>query len=208
MKILLFVEGDTEFKALPKFINKIIESKLGRTIEIEPVNFKGKNNLIKEASKKAATHLGLDLANEISAIVSLLDLYEAFDFSGMTTIDQKFTHAKSKMETAVGNPKFVQFFAVHETEAWLLSDPKIFPATIKSEITEKSPKPEEVNFDLPPSKLLDKLYREKLSPKGRIEKYKKTLYGTDLFSRLDPEVVYQKCPYFKEMIDYIVHIAV
>ncbi len=42
---------------------------------------------------------------------------------------------------------------------------------------------------------------------GRPAKYKKVGDGLELFSKLDPEIVYKKCPYFKKMIDYIVMLA-
>jgi hypothetical protein len=81
MKILLFVEGRTEYAALPALFQKTLINRFDCRIEIEPINFQGKNKLISEARKKVEHRLDLDKTGEIAAIVSLLDLYEAFEIS-------------------------------------------------------------------------------------------------------------------------------
>ena len=43
--------------------------------------------------------------------------------------------------------KFRLFFAVHEFEAWLLSQPDIFPREIKNALQNRIAQPEQVNFD-------------------------------------------------------------
>lgn len=94
------------------------------------------------------------------------------------------------------------FFAVHEVEAWILSQPDLLPLSVSGSIAKRLAKPEEVDFDQPPAKLLKQPYlREK---KGE---YKKTVDGEQLFSHLDPEVVLDKCPYFKEMMEEILTLA-
>ncbi|MGH9843129.1 MAG: hypothetical protein ACREEM_30695 [Blastocatellia bacterium] len=37
--------------------------------------------------------------------------------------------------------------------------------------------------------------------------YKKVAYGQDLFSRLDPNIVRGKCPYFKRLCDDLVELS-
>jgi len=106
------------------------------------------------------------------------------------------------MERKVDHPKFHQFFAVHETEAWLLSEPKIFPTAVKSALPAGTALPESVNFDEPPAKLLDRLYRSKLK-----QTYKKTTHGKQLFDKLDPVQAYAKCPRLKEMLDEMLEMA-
>lgn len=161
MKILLFTEGHTEYKALPEFINRILEKLINKSIKIDAVNFGSKDNLINDSPKKVKWHLERDIQNEIIAIISIIDLYRAFDtpeYEALADIEQKYDYVKNKIESSVNNPKFAHFSSVHEVEAWLLSDPEIFPAAIRAYISEKSQKPEDVNFDQPPAKLLDRLY--------------------------------------------------
>ena len=102
----------------------------------------------------------------------------------------------------VGQPNFRQFFAVHETEAWLLSASGIFPPEVKKALPPKIATPEAVNFDLPPAKLLDKLYKEKLK-----RSYKKVTDGAELFAQLDPVTAYNRCPYLKLMLDDMLLLA-
>jgi len=54
--------------------------------------------------------------------------------------------------------------------------------------------PEEVN--LPPAKLLERLYKQHTK-----RRYKKVIYGRELFSQLDPNLAYSKCPTFKALLD-------
>jgi hypothetical protein len=54
------------------------------------------------------------------------------------------------------------FFAVHELEGWLFSNPDIFPNEVRKAVAGKSIQPEKVNFDEPPAKHLDKIYNQRL----------------------------------------------
>ena len=65
------------------------------------------------------------------------------------------------MEGEVNHPKFRQHFAVHETEAWLLSGPEHFAAEIQKAFPAKIAQPETVKFNEPPAKLLDRLHETK-----------------------------------------------
>ena len=58
---------------------------------------------------------------------------------------------------------FLQFFAVHETEAWLLQLARpFFEKKFGKQIEAKATHPETVNFDEPPAKLLDQLLYEQV----------------------------------------------
>ena len=96
----------------------------------------------------------------------------------------------------MNHPRFVQHFAMHETEAWLLSDPKIFPKVIADAFTPRTAKPETVNFNEPPAKLLERLYREKLK-----RNYRKTIDGANLFANLAPDIALARCPHLAEMLE-------
>lgn len=102
----------------------------------------------------------------------------------------------------MNHPRFRQFFAVHELEAWLLSDPSLFLPEIRNGFPGSAANPETVNFNTPPAKLLNKLYEAKT---GR--KYKKTTHGIQLFKKLNPDVAYGKCPRLAEMLDEMLRLA-
>lgn len=129
--------------------------------------------------------------------MSLLDLYgPTFYPAHLTSADEKYSWAKADIEKEVGHGKFRHFFAVHETEAWLLSQPEVFDANVRGGFPGRVEYPETVNFNESPARLLDRLYRNRLNTT-----YKKIVNGRELFDRLDPGVAYAKCPRLREMLD-------
>lgn len=203
MKFVLFVEGHTEDKALPKFLKRWLDPQLPSPVGIKTVRFEGWPQLVKDAPTKARMHLqGPDRA-AIIAVISLLDLYGPTFFpahvSGATA---RHDWAKQHLESKVGQARFFQFFAVHEVEAWLLSDPAIFPPEIRKALPAKAKQPESVNNDEPPAKLLERLY-----PLHTPRSYKKVVTGKELFDKLDPKIACAHCPKLKLMLDKMLELA-
>lgn len=203
MKFLIFVEGHTEDKALPKFLKKWLDPRLTQPVGIKTVRFEGWPELLKDAPLKARMHLNGPDKDEIIAVISILDLYGSTIYpQNSTSSDERYSWAKKHIEELVGQPKFFQFFAVHEVEAWLLSEPNIFPLEVKRAFPNNIKTPEAVNFDEPPAKLLDRLYYSNLR-----RSYKKVVNGKELFGKLDPDTAYQKCPKLQELLDKMLELA-
>ena len=203
MKFILFVEGETEKKALSPFFKKWLDPQLPQPVKIEHEYFQGWSELVKDAASKAKFHLNGSKKKEIIAVISLLDLYgPTFYPRNLSTPDEKYNWAKKDMQRKVNQPKFYQFFAVHEVEAWLLSDPSLFPADIQRVMAGKIKPPETINFDEPPGKLLERLY-----PLYTRRNYKKVVHGKELFGKLDPQVAYAKCPKLKALLDKMLELA-
>jgi len=184
VRIELLVEGATEQVALPSFFKRWLDERLPAPISVKPVSFKGNGQYLTSFAQRV--NRDLEFSEKIAA-VGLLDLYGATLESPPNA--DKYAWAKPELESRVGHPRFRQHFAVHEVEAWLLSDPKIFPEPVRKRLAGASHRPESVNFRKPPSKLLQQVY---LSEKRT---YKKTLDGRALFNKLDPNMAYEKCPY-------------
>lgn len=203
MKFILFCEGETEKKALPSFLKKWLDARLQQPVGIKPVDFGGWQQMVKDAPRKARMHLDGPDKENIIAVIALLDLYgPTFYPSNITTAAQRYQWAKDYLENKVGQTKFKQFFAVHETEAWLLSNPGLFPHEIKSALPGKIQQPETINFDEPPAKLLDRLYQQKTN-----RSYKKTTHSIGLLDKLDPDLAYSICPRLKELLDEMLRLA-
>lgn len=200
MKFVLFCEGWTEKAALPDFLRRWLHAQLSVRIGIKTVRFNGWQELVKDAPTKTELHLR---DKDVIAVIGLLDLYgPTFYPPENHTVEERYQWAKHYIEKSVGNSRYHQHFAVHEVEAWLLSQPTLFPDAVAKKLPGIVAHPEIVNFHEPPSYLLDRLYSEALK-KG----YKKTTNGKDLFSRLEPDVVRQKCPYFKRLSDELIKLA-
>ncbi|MCP4702399.1 MAG: DUF4276 family protein [Gammaproteobacteria bacterium] len=203
MKFILFVEGYTEYKTLPQFLKKWLDPKLTHPIGIKPVRFDGWSELVKDAPLKAKMHLNGSAKDDIVAVISLLDLYgPTFYPDKLTECKERYNWARKYIEKEVDQPKFFQFFAVHEVEAWLLSQPDIFPVKIKKAFPKKVQNPERVNFDEPPAKLLEHLYSSHIN-----RSYKKVVDGKELFGKIDPNIAYQKCPNLQELLDKMLALA-
>jgi len=132
-----------------------------------------------------------------------LDFYgPTFYPSHLKESKERYDWAKKDIEGKVNQAKFFQFFAVHEVEAWLLSEPNIFPVDVKRALPKKISHPETVNFNEPPAKLLERLYPIHVRPS-----YKKVVNGKELFSKLNPNIAYNKCPNLKELLDKMLYLA-
>ena len=204
MNFILMVEGHTEEKGLREFLQRWLEQELSEKVGIKIVRFDGWSDLVKGAVSK--THWHLNNAQEkdnIIAVIALLDLYgPTFYPSDKITALERYGWAKAHMERQVGHPKFRQHFAVHETEAWLLSEPSIFPKGIQEALEDKYPAPEKVNSHNHPAKLLKELYKTRLK-----RAYIKTAEGKILFRKLSPRTAYNKCPSLKALLDEMLLLA-
>lgn len=203
MRFILFVEGHTEAKAVPDFIKRWLDPQLNQRVGIKPVRFDGWAELIADAAKKAHLYLNGPQSDEIIGVVGLLDLYGPTIYPNhATTANERYDWLKSDMEHRVNHPRFRQFFAVHETEGWLLSNPDLFPHMVKSALVSEVRQPEAVNFHEPSAKLLERVYEERIK-----RSYKKVTHGRDLVAHLDPVDAYAKCPKLKELLDEMLTMA-
>jgi len=200
MKFVLFVEGYTEQKVLPNFFRRWLDPRLNRRVGLQAVRFDGWPELVRDSVTKAGMYLR---QKDVIAVIALLDLYGPTIYpNDKQSAAGRYQWAKKELEKKVGHPKFRQFFAVHETEAWLFSDPGLFAPAVRKSLPGKVRHPEEINFDEPPSKLLERLYKRKT---GRT--YKKIAHGKELFDRLDPNAAYQKCPRLRELLNEMLRLA-
>lgn len=178
MKIVLFVEGHTEKKALPEFFKRWLDPRLSEPVGIKVVRFEGWRDYDSEIATKVRLHLSGKTGVDVVAAIGLLDLYGPLFYPrGVSEPAERYVWAKEHFEARVNEPRFRQHFAVHETEAWLLSDRRLFPPEVAAALPGKCARPETVNFDEPPAKLLGRLYREKLRTT-----YKKTIDGANRFA--------------------------
>jgi hypothetical protein len=135
--------------------------------------------------------------------IGLLDLYGPTFFPGhLSLARERYKWGKAKIEGDVNLDRFRMFFAVHEIEAWILSQPEILPVGVSTRLPGQARDPESVNLNEPPAKLLDLLYRRHTGGA-----YKKVTYGDDLFRKLDPNVAFDKCPRLAEMLTEMLAMA-
>lgn len=203
MKIVLFVEGHTERKALAPFLKRWLDPQLPQPMGIKVVRFEGWRDYYGEIDKKVQLNLSGKSGQKVVGAIGLLDLYgPTFYPSDVKTVEERYEWGKAHIEKRVDHSRFRQHFAVHETEAWLLSDPLLLPKKVSAALPSKASAPETVNFDQPPAKLLGRLYGEKLR-----RTYKKVTDGANLFRQLDPNVASRKCPHLKRVLTDMLALA-
>jgi hypothetical protein len=203
MKFVLFVEGHTEKKTIAPFLKRWLDPRVQQRVGIRPVRFDGWPEMVDDLPTKTRMHLHGPSAGNTIAVIALLDLYGPTIYPNhLTSAGERMDWVVKELENRVGEERFRMFFAVHDIEAWLLSDPNIFPSPVARALPGKVQHPESVNFDDPPAKLLERLYREEYR-----RHYKKVTDGSVLFKKLDPDRVYEKCPVFKQMMDEMLTLA-
>jgi hypothetical protein len=194
MKIVVLCEGYTERAVVSDLFSRWLNPKVTERIGFKPVRFNGWKQLVDDAPKKADIHLR---DPKVLGVVALLDLYgPTFYPDHLKNAEERRVWGTNHLSKQFENPRYRPHFAVHEVEAWILAQPTILDSKVRKKLPGKAQNPEEVNSTTPPAKLLDQIYSEVLG-KG----YKKVVEGTKLFSKLDPEVVYTKCPAFKALAD-------
>jgi len=182
---------------LSAFLKRWLDPRLSKPIGVQTIRSDGWQQFVKKIAARAQLHLEGPKKHDIIAAIGLLDLYgPTFYPQHLSLVNERVSWAKRDLEGKVNHAKFRMFFAVHELEAWILAQPPLLPPAVAQALPASATSPESVNFNCPPSKLLDRLYDQNVS-----RKYKKTVDGTNLFAVLDPAAVYAKCPYFKEMLD-------
>lgn len=151
MRFILLVEGKTERDAAAGFLKRWLDPQLRHPVGIQPVPFDGYADLVRKMATKARMHLEGPKRSEVVGVIGLLDLYgPTFYPPDKTSADERFAWGKEHFENEVNLEKFRLFFAVHEFEAWLLSQPGIFSREIKDALPNKVAQPERVNFVEPP----------------------------------------------------------
>ena len=202
MKFILFVEGHTEHQAIAAFLKRWLDPRLPAPIGVQTVRFDGWAEMVRDAPQKAKMYLNAP-KGDVVAVIALLDLY-GLQLPYPAEVNSAAEHTAwgtKHLEQQVGETRFRQFFAVQETEAWLLSQPGLFPAEIAKSL-QKLENPETVNHDEPPARLLDRLYK---TATGR--GYKKVTEAKNLFPKLDPAAAYAKCPNLKGLLDEMLTLA-
>lgn len=205
-KIVLLFEGETERAALPNFLRKWLGSALtGMRPSLKPIAFRGKDVYLKDLPRVVEKSLS---DPEVVGVIGVLDLYglspDPMDMRGCGSIAERVKKAREHVNALVppsARGRFSQHFAVHETEAWLLSCPEIFPRQVQPKLPKGEP--ESVNMDRPPSKRLSEAYRLGFGNK----RYGKTTDGRMLFQKLDPRRAAEACPNLRLLLDALLRMA-
>lgn len=202
MRFEIISEGETEKESIASFLKRWLDPQLAEPVGIRISNEKGYARAVSKFASKAKAKLAAPGNNDIVGVIGMIDLYGPEYPAHVATVDERYDYLKTEIEGKVDDPRFRMHFAVHEVEAWLLSDKSIFPQAVQSIWPAQLAPPEKVNFQNPPSTLLKALYR-----RATRKNYKKITYGKQLFDKLDPATAVKACPYLKAMLEDMLAMA-
>jgi hypothetical protein len=191
VKIVLLVEGMTEKLGVPSFLKRWLDARCKQRTGLAAFKFGGVGDYLNEYGRVAERFL--DDPNCLG-VIGLLDWY------GFPRNDANVEEARARLQASVSHSRFRQHFAVHETEAWLLSDLRLFPKAVSPLLPKNDP--EKINLRHPPSKALETAYRRALKNKP----YDK-IKGARLFTELDPDLAAGRCPHLKLLLDDLLELA-
>jgi hypothetical protein len=192
VRFVLLAEGKTEKWALGRFFKCWLDGRLkSNRIGVKVDHFAGSGRFLRDFAERAEAYLLSASAIETVGVIGLLDFYKC----------PRSTES-ADFERDVNNVKFRMFFAMRESEAWLLSEPDILPREVRAALPKKIAKPELVNTKKPPAKLLNELYIRHCK-----RAYRKAIDGQKLFAKLNPEVAREKCPRLRELLDVMLEMA-
>lgn len=145
----------------------------------------------------------------VLAVFALVDL-KGFSLNYPTDVvsyrdKAKFikTHLKGFLSDLPESVKFYPHVAVHDIEAWILADENAVANYFrKSTINYNANSPEAIDFDKPPSHLLEDFFIEN---KGH--RYRKTVHASELFLAVNFDTVYNKCPHFRDFFDDLIKVT-
>jgi hypothetical protein len=194
VRFVLLAEGQTEQEAVGTFLKRWLDKQLTpNRVSVDVADLGGSGHFVKEFAKQARLLLAAAPVSNTIGVIGLLDLYGCPP-AARNALD---------LERQVNDPRFRMFYAVHESEAWLLSQPEILPRGVRDALPKKkTAKPETVNTKTPPSKLLNELFKKHLN-----RKYRKAIHGRKLFAALDPEIARAKCPNLRQMLEVMLEMA-
>jgi len=201
-RIVILCEGDTEEIAIKYFIRRQWEADNLRAIGLHPINLNGKLEDVFAYVPRYRRD------SQVIAVFTLIDLY------GMNRVQHGLqdgladkvarvkTWLRNDFEADYGD-FFYPHVSVHEVETWLLAEGECLAKRLKDAKIQPNPNAEAQNFDNPPSRRIDNLFKHHRRNDG----YHKINDGIALFKCLQFEPVFKSCQYFREFYNGLKSVA-
>lgn len=200
-EIVILCEGSTEEYAIRYFVRRQWEVDGFTPMGLHTIDLRGK---VENVAKYARLYAREE---QVTAVFTLIDLYgtKQIKYDPRDDLAQKVTRAKTWLQQGISpdiSSKFYPHFSVHEVEAWLLADGRCLANRLKNETIQPDPQAETRNFENPPSRRLQTLFKQH-KPTG----YSKIQDGIPLFQHVTFETVYASCVYFRTFYDDLKQVA-
>jgi hypothetical protein len=194
VRIAILVEGRTEQAFKPGLVGFLDARLRGRMPKLVFSRCDGR--IPKDAELRRRAWLLRRDGND--AVIALTDVYTGSrDFADAAD-------AKAKMRAWVGDePWFHPHVAQHEFEAWLLPYWDRIKTLARSDRNALRTSPEDVNHDMPPSKVLNEVFRTGSAKR----EYQKTLDASRILRDQDLAVAAAACPELKAFLNTVLTLS-
>ncbi len=197
-RIVVLCEGDTEEHCVKHFLRRSFESERLSALGLHPINLGARLEDVVDYTVRYRRD------RRVVAVFTLVDLY------GMNRVNHRLDDS---LDTKVEKVKqwlwndmtehcrgfFHPHVSVHEIEAWFLAEGKALGRRLKCSTLRPVPHAEELDFDKPPKRRINALFRRYLK-RG----YEENGDGQPLFKALDHSLVYERCGYYRALYDDLV----
>ncbi len=208
VKVKIYCEGQTE-RGLKELLTPIREELRVKGLGITIGSYTGNAQLLKKigsATKKAiedgspAVFCAIDLHNVHKAFSGgLREALGQMNWEAMEVtrrVEWLRTHIRNHCVEREYKNKLHPHVLVHEIEALMFADPGRIASKLKVRSIGSFHNPEEINDQNPPKKVLRNLYRQHVK-----RRYYEQRDGVPLLQSVDFDLVYNKCPNFKALVD-------
>jgi hypothetical protein len=194
-KIVVLCEGDTEELALRYFIGRQWQADGLSRVGLKGIDLGGKPQ---DVGKYAMRYLG---ERETLAVFTLTDLQGTtlIQHKPSDDLERKVSRMREWLRAQIEDADSSRFFphvCVHQTEAWILAEGHALATRLRDPALKPDIGAESKNFENPPSKRLNDLFRHRGRPG-----YHKIIDGRPLFEKMEFEPVYKSCHYFQGFYD-------
>jgi hypothetical protein len=195
-KIVVLCEGRTEELAIEHFIARQWNADGFGSVGLGHRNLKGSFNKVGPFACNSLDR------RDVLAVFTLVDLYKMNRVIQPSDdeLDVKVDRVQSWLRTQVqGHRRAHNFFphvSVHEVEAWVLAEGEALSQRLQDPSIRPDPQAELKDFQKPPKKRIDELFR-----RTNKTRYRESLDGQPLFSKMSFQPVYDSCQCFRKFYD-------
>ena len=198
----MLCEGDTEELAIRYFVARQWDEDGFAGVGLDRKNLNGHLDKISAFAKNYLDE------PDVLAVFTLIDLYgmNRVDHLLIDDVDAKVQRVRSWLRNHIRHHRrsrdFFPHVSVHEVEAWILAEGTALSQRLKDQSITPDPQAEFKNFQRPPKQRIGEMF-------WRIRKtrYRETLDGQPLFSKMSFQPVYDSCRYFRGFYDDLKAVA-
>lgn len=200
-QIVVLCEGDTEVWAVRGLLKRHLQSEGLTHVSLKPINLRGKLEDVDPFVERYEREL------KVAAAFTLIDLY------GMgrvrhgpgDSLDTKVARVLEWLNANVSGiaPGFFHpHVAVHEIEAWILAEGASLARRLKTSAVGPDPDAERKDFENPPKRRLNEMFRRYLH-----RRYEENRDGKALFEVMATGALYGTCHYYRVLYDDLARTA-